>query len=645
MKKRIIALSLILALVVSTFAAVQLVGAASSYLKEGSQVKFDETDSLYYGIPLGTTVDELVSHFSESTTQIRREGSTLSGESLVNGGDTIRIRSGWTYDTIGTIVTLGDVDCDGSIGTSDYATVRAFLVNGEQLTADQIYASDVNMDGSVMTNDYVLIRMGLKFSTPLGTLGTYVEPPVEESSEEESSEEESSEEESSEDVSEGITGYKPLNYDPMKIMKLTQWDMSNIYLSSGSQRSESSFSSRVDTIVSNCVNGGFNTVLIQIRPFGDSFYPSEIYPASEFITGSYSNTTFKYDPFKILLDKFHAANISVHAWINPLRLMDSSDIAKVPSGTKIYDWYQSNINDGDDHMFKSTDAGGTTRYYLNPGYPEVRDYIISGIDEILRLYHVDGVFMDDYFYPEAVYSDRSIDSGAFAAYGSGSSSSSSTRRSFRMASVNSLVKGIYSKVHSYNDSLIYGVSPNGDIDYARQEMADCATWCSNEGYVDIMYPQFYYGMLHGSCDIPTLTGKWANVMTNSKIKFVPILTLHKAGETDEWATNESGKYEWTNYSDVLECSLTYLLTQSTKKISGTGFFCYQYFHGSEVTTATQAEVNNYSYIWKGFDGLVGKSVSEIAEYYSSCGEDYSSLVSNWNSRINGVLGKKPIPTL
>ena len=57
--------------------------------------------------------------------------------------------------------------------------------------------------------------------------------------------------------------------------------------------------------------------MLQIRPNADSMYPSDYYPASEYVTGDYGND-FSYDPVEILVGLAHNAGLSIHAWINPL---------------------------------------------------------------------------------------------------------------------------------------------------------------------------------------------------------------------------------------------------------------------------------------------------------------------------------------
>ncbi len=428
--------------------------------------------------------------------------------------------------------------------------------------------------------------------------------------------------------------YIPKNFDFPKIMKLTQWDLSeNILLtSSGSIQPEKSFIKKAKTIMQNIKNGGYNTVLLQIRPFADSFYQSEYYPLSTFVTGSYANQAVKYDAVQIFIDEAHKAGLSIHGWINPMRCMTNKELEKVTGDWAITDWYSHMGDDSEygEYMFAGTDAGGTARLYLNPAYEEVRSLIINGIDEILTKYNVDGIFMDDYFYPEEVKNKPALDAKAYAKRTDGST----TIQEFRCNNVNTLIKGIYSKVKEHGQDYIYGISPNGHISHAfNTECADIYTWCSEEGYCDVMYPQFYYGMIHGQVSISVLMDEWNAALTNKNIKLVPILTLHKAGLNDQWAVTTYGQEEWTKYSDIVLESMTYLLLNEYRPVDGLGFFCYAYFYGGKTTEAVKKEIDAFTPIWPEYEAMIGKSKAELVDIFDKLGLDLKELGQEWDERL------------
>lgn len=366
--------------------------------------------------------------------------------------------------------------------------------------------------------------------------------------------------------------YQQINYTKVKGMWLSQFDLSSVYTSGSSQRSEASFRALMNTIIDNCVACDINTLFVQVRPNGDSMYPSEYYTMSKYVVGSYGNSA-SYDPFAIIIELAHAKNLSVQAWINPLRLMSSSDISKVSTSYKVGEWYQSSSYNGKYVVLYSS------YYYLNPAYEEVRQLIIDGAKEICTLYNVDGIHMDDYFYPTT---DSSFDSSAYSAY-TGSLSLANWRRQ----NLNLLVSGIYSAVKSVDTDILFGISPAGNMStvYSSQ-YADVYTWCSTSGYIDYICPQVYFGMLHNSQGFGTCSTGWSNIVTHNSVTLYIGITLGKAlngynGTIDTYAGSTEAQYEWVNNRDVIKSCLEYV-NSSLSDCTGVVFFCYQYFY--EPTT-------------------------------------------------------------
>lgn len=384
----------------------------------------------------------------------------------------------------------------------------------------------------------------------------------------------------------GDEGYTQINYDNVKAMWLSQFDLSGVYTSGSSQRAEGSFRTLMTTILDNCVNMGMNTIIVQVRPNGDSMYPSEYYTMSKYVVGSYGKNA-TYDPFKIIIELAHARKLSVQAWINPLRLMSTSDITKVSSSYKVGEWYQNSNYNGTYVVQYSS------YYYLNPAYEEVRNLIINGAKEICELYDVDGVHMDDYFYPTT---DSSFDSKAYNSY-TGSLSLANWRRQ----NLNLLVSGLYDAIKDVDSDILFGISPAGNMNTVyNSQYADVYTWCSTEGYIDYICPQVYFGMLHSSQGFPTCSTGWSNIVKHSSVTLYVGVTLGKAvdgysGTIDNYAGTTEGKYEWVNNRDVLKDCLIYT-RDNLDKCTGIAFFCYQYFYdpvsGSSVT-ATAEERSNF----------------------------------------------------
>lgn len=371
---------------------------------------------------------------------------------------------------------------------------------------------------------------------------------------------------------------------PVRAMWLSQYDLNNVYGNSDGQAAQKTFEENICRVLDNCVSIGINNVIVQVRPNADSMYPSEYYAPSSYVVGAYGND-FSYDPFDIIVKEAHKRGLAVHAWINPMRAMTVSQIEQIDKKYVLRQWW-----DNEALRAKYLPTVGT-RVYLNVGYDEVRQLIIDGAAEILAKYPVDGLHMDDYFYPTT---DASFDSSAYAEYGAGKSLDE-----WRRANLNSLVSGLYSICKADGKNVIFGISPAGNINTVyNSQYADIYTWCANTGYVDYICPQIYFGFDHATCAFDTTADKWSSIIKADGIDLWIGMTLGKAvsgtdGTEDKYA-GASGKAEWINNKDVLLRSL--IRATETEHCTGVAYFCYQYFWdpitGVEVSK-TKAERDNF----------------------------------------------------
>lgn len=364
--------------------------------------------------------------------------------------------------------------------------------------------------------------------------------------------------------------YEAVNYDYMKAVWLSQYDMADVYRYNGAQRAEVSFTHLAKTIMANIKGDGYNTVIIQVRPFGDSFYPSELYPVSSFVSGAYGKEDI-YDPFAILIELAHDVGLSVHAWINPLRLMKTDEIGSVPAKYKIAEWYSSAKTNGK----YIVPVNG--RLYLNPAYEEVRGLIVDGAAEIVEKYDVDGIHMDDYFYPT---SDTSFDRAAFISY-----KGTLAIDDYRRDNVNRLVALIYERIKEISGDVVFGISPAGNINMTYASLyADVYKWCANEGYIDYICPQLYFGLEHQTHAFDKDYKIWESIVTCESVKLCVGMTLGKAKQGyDNYAG--TGKYEWSESDDIIKRCLEYL--GENDRCTGVAVFCYQYMY-DPVTSAPEA---------------------------------------------------------
>ena len=345
----------------------------------------------------------------------------------------------------------------------------------------------------------------------------------------------------------------------VRAMWISQFDLSLMCLSDGQARPREEFEARVALMVSKLRMIGINTVFLQARPNADALYPSSLFPPSSYAVGK-PLTDFDYDPFGILVEACRRGEISVHAWINPLRAMRADDVRVGATDYPIGTWLADPITCGR----YVVEVGDT--YYLNPAYEEVRALICAGAAEILDAYPVDGVHMDDYFYPTT---DPSFDAAAFAAMGNGR-----TIGDFRRAQTDTLVAALSETAR--NRGRLFGVSPSGNTRRNFEELyADVETWCQ-KGYLDYLCPQIYFGLEHETFPFDEVCAAFDVWADRYKLPLIVGMTLEKAanasvGGEDIYAGN--GRREWVENRDVLARCLRE--TQALPSCRGVALFSYR----------------------------------------------------------------------
>ena len=238
---------------------------------------------------------------------------------------------------------------------------------------------------------------------------------------------------------------------------------------------EDAFRAGVVQLLDNCTGLGLNTVLAQVRPFGDALYRSSLFPWSHLCTGVQGKDP-GFDPLDVLLTEAHARGLSLEAWVNPYRLRSSASMPPVLAENSLLNTHPEwvcTVNEG---------------AYLNPAIPEAADYVVQGVAELVQNYAVDGIHFDDYFYPTT---DPSVDAAQFAASGE------TDLTAWRRANVTRLVKAAHDAVKAADPTLRFGVSPQGNPDNDRNEQyTDLSVWLTASGadaVVDYLCPQIYWG--------------------------------------------------------------------------------------------------------------------------------------------------------
>lgn len=340
---------------------------------------------------------------------------------------------------------------------------------------------------------------------------------------------------------ESIANYVPLNFTNQTGLWLPYMDFENYMYN----KSEDEYRQEVKKIISSAKAEGINTLYFHVHPNGDAYYKSEIFPKGIYYTG-------EYDPLQIMLNEAHDIGISIHAWINPYRMQTVEQMESLPDDFIVKQWINENSP-----MVKVIN----NRWYLNPAYDEVTELVSSSADEILRNYNVDGIHIDDYFYPTT---DTTFDKEAFEASGS------SDLSQWRQDNINKMVKSMYDTVKSNNKRVKFGISPQGNINANyNSQYADVKLWAGNKGYADYIIPQIYFGFKNTTCPFETTLHEWEKLIGDSGVSLVIGLAEYKLGEEDKWA-GEAGEMEWIENPDIISQQI-----ELVKKSSANGYALYR----------------------------------------------------------------------
>ncbi|MBR6658415.1 MAG: family 10 glycosylhydrolase [Oscillospiraceae bacterium] len=340
-------------------------------------------------------------------------------------------------------------------------------------------------------------------------------------------------------------------------------------------KSKSQFTSNIKTMFNNLAKDGFNTVFVHVRSHSDAMYDSDIFPWSVYCTGTEGKDP-GFDPLKIMVSEAHSAGLKIEAWINPYRVKGTSNTSKISERSPAYEWL-------DTGKVIVLDNG----IYYNPADEDVIELIVSGVEEIVRNYDVDGIHFDDYFYPTTA---ESFDKTYYNDYkdGGGTLKLSAWRRQ----NVNVLIKEVYSAIKAINSSCRFGVSPAGNMEQNYNTLyCDVYTWVTSKGYVDYICPQIYFGFNNKSRPYLDVLSEFSSMITRNDVELIVGLAAYKAGAEDAYA-GENGKKEWINNNDILARQI--VAARNEEKYSGFALYRYDslYNPASGVKNAVRAEREN-----------------------------------------------------
>lgn len=322
-------------------------------------------------------------------------------------------------------------------------------------------------------------------------------------------------------------------------------------------KSEKAFIKKFTEIAENSSKFGFNTLIVQVRPFSDAMYNSKYFPYSHIITGEQGKNP-GYDPLKIMCDIADNYKMKIHAWINPYRISTN----KTPSELAENHPYVK-----DDSIGKETSDG----IYYDPSNEKARKLIIDGVKEIVENYDVDGVQFDDYFYP--TYKEE-FDENEYIEYVEKiGEDNSMSLDNWRLANVNMLICETYRAIHSIDDNVDFGVSPQGNIDNNALIYADVRSWCNCRGFVDYICPQIYFSLENPDLTFENCLESWLELEYDKNVELYIGLAGYKAG-------SEADNNTWTDKNDIL--AQEYAICSKNEKVNGFMLYSYSSLENKEA---------------------------------------------------------------
>ena len=288
------------------------------------------------------------------------------------------------------------------------------------------------------------------------------------------------------------------------------------------EHTQEAFEENYRQIAQTAQEKGINAMFVHVRPFSDALYPSQYYPWSHILTGTQGQDP-GFDPLEFMIETTHSLGMEFHAWLNPLRVKT----AETPAALAENNPY---VQLGEEYpQYFMEYVGGV---YLNPAYPAMRTLIADGAAEIAENYEVDGIHFDDYFYPAE---DPALDSAAYEAYAQ-SVEEPLPLLEWRAANINAMVSQVYESIKAVKPGVVFGISPQGNMQNDEAMGADVATWAAVPGYVDYLAPQLYYSFENEALPYQQALEEWAALPRHQGLELYAGLALYKAGTDADGGT-------------------------------------------------------------------------------------------------------------
>ncbi|MCL2371845.1 MAG: family 10 glycosylhydrolase [Defluviitaleaceae bacterium] len=273
--------------------------------------------------------------------------------------------------------------------------------------------------------------------------------------------------------------------------------------------------SEIDDILERAAAQGINAVFVQVRPVADALYRSEIFPWSHLISGTQGLAPAQnFDPLEYWVERAHSMGIQVHAWLNPYRVTFPNQ--QITNPAELSANHPARLD-------PSLVIAYGNSLFFDPGNPAARQLIIDGAEELLRNFNIDGIHLDDYFYPSRNFPDQAT----FARHGRGMDI-----HDWRRENVNTLIRDLQAMTHRVNPNASFGVSPtaiwmNEETDPRgkatrgsesfHRAYADTRLWVT-EGWVDYIVPQIYWIEGYAAACFNVVLSWWEDLVRGTDVR-------------------------------------------------------------------------------------------------------------------------------
>jgi uncharacterized lipoprotein YddW (UPF0748 family) len=286
----------------------------------------------------------------------------------------------------------------------------------------------------------------------------------------------------------------------------------------------------LEAIVAACDAVNLNAIVFQVRPEGDALYASTIEPWSRFLTGTQGGDP-GYDPLQYLIDAAHARGIEVHAWLNPYRAKTNTNTTAVlphislaePSYAYVYG----------------------NALWMDPGAQPVQQRMIDVVVDLIQRYAIDGIHLDDYFYPYPITGTPFPDDQTYADYQAGGGGMN--LGDWRRENVHTLVGAISAAVAGSRPEVRFGIAPFGiyrpgmppgitGLDQYAAIYSDPLRWIA-EGWVEYLAPQLYWPTTQTAQAYEPLIEWWVDAAGTGTHLFSGNF-LSRLGDNADWTPDE-----------------------------------------------------------------------------------------------------------